>query len=354
LTQHKRRGSRSLSILRDREEAPTLYFKGSKPEAVPAGWNLFFVPAARFRHEVRTTGAGRSDTIGGMPDANSLFHLTAEKRSSSEPDRLLASLAEKQHGVVERRQLVAIGLGRGAIDARLRRGVLHQIHRGVYAVGHRLVGIDGRRVAAVLAAGHDAVLSHRSAARTWRLLAGTGGAIEVTRTRGWRAPASVVVHQLPLLDDETVVISGIPVTSVSRTLLDLAAVLSKRQLERAMNEAEVLRLTDRLSLPDLLERYPRRRGTAVLRTLLRDDAASPGVTVKELEERFVAFVDRHGLPQPRRNADIAAQGRFFRVDCLWPEQRVIVELDGRAVHGTREAFEKDRERDRILLAEDGG
>jgi hypothetical protein len=88
--------------------------------------------------------------------------------------------------------------------------------------------------------------------------------------------------------------------------------------------------------------------------LLRDDAASPGVTVKELEERFVAFVDRHGLPQPRRNADIAAQGRFFRVDCLWPEQRVIVELDGRAVHGTREAFEKDRERDRILLAEDGG
>ena len=199
--------------------------------------------------------------------------------------------------------------------------------------------------------GDGAALSHRSAGHIWRLLVWRADAIEVTRVRGWRAPAGVVVRQLPLLDDETAAISGIPVTSVSRTLLDLAAVLSKRPLERAMNEAEVLRLTDRLSLPDLLERYPRRRGTAVLRTLLRDDAASRGVTVKELEERFVAFVDRHGLPQPRRNADIVARGRFFRADCLWLEQRVIVELDGRAVHGTREAFEKDRERDRILLAE---
>jgi hypothetical protein len=206
-------------------------------------------------------------------------------------------------------------------------------------------------MAAILACGPGAVLSHRSAGRLWRLVPGSNGSIEITREKGWRAPTGVHVHRACVPADERTVVDQVPVTSVSRTLLDLAAVLSKRQLERAMNEAEVLRLTDRLSLPDLLDRYPRRRGTAILRALLRDGAANRGVTVKELEEWFVAFIDRHSLPQPCRNADIAIRGRFFRADCLWPEQRVIVELDGRAVHGTREAFEKDRERDRILLAE---
>lgn len=118
-----------------------------------------------------------------------------------------------------------------------------------------------------------------------------------------------------------------------------------------MNEAEVLGLTDRLSLPDLLERYPRRRGTATLRALLREDATLRGVTRSELERRFVAMVDARGLPRPRLNVDIAVRGRFFKVDCLWHGQRLIVELDGRASHGTKRAFEKDRERDRILLTE---
>lgn len=118
-----------------------------------------------------------------------------------------------------------------------------------------------------------------------------------------------------------------------------------------MNEAEVRGLTDRLSIPDLLARYPRRRGSALLRALLRDDAISRGVTVEELEERFAAFLDRYGLPAPRRNADLAVGGRFFQADCLWPDQRLIVELDGRATHGTRRAFEQDRERDRLLVAQ---
>jgi very-short-patch-repair endonuclease len=146
-------------------------------------------------------------------------------------------------------------------------------------------------------------------------------------------------------------VDGIAVTTVSRTILDLAAVVPRRQLERALNEAEVLGLTDTLSVPDLLGRYPRRRGAAVLRALLDDDAAPRGVPHNDLEERFAALIERKGLSRPRFNADVVAGGRFFSVDCLWREQGLIVELDGRAVHGTRKAFESDRERDRLLIAE---
>ncbi len=146
-------------------------------------------------------------------------------------------------------------------------------------------------------------------------------------------------------------VNGIRVTSPARTQLDLAAISTKRQMERILNEAEVLGLTDRLSLPMLLDRYPRRRGSALLRKLLADEETLRGVTREELEKRFDVFVDERGLPRPRLNADVAVGGRFFRADCLWAGQRLIVELDGRASHGTRRAFERDRERDRLLLAD---
>ena len=153
-----------------------------------------------------------------------------------------------------------------------------------------------------------------------------------------------------LAPDEVEVEVGIPVTSAVRTLFDLATVLSRRQMERAMNEAEVRGLTSRLSLPQLLERYPRRRGNGVLRELLATKEPG-GITRNDFEESFVAFLDAHGLPRPRFNATIALRGRFFEADCLWQAQRLMVELDSRAVHGTDRAFESDRQRDRILLAE---
>jgi len=133
-------------------------------------------------------------------------------------------------------------------------------------------------------------------------------------------------------------------------LLDLAGVLNRRRLERALNEAEVRGLTDRLSIPQLLERHPRRRGAATLRELL---AAKRHVDISrnDFEELFLALVERSGLPRPRMNASLWIRGRFFEPDCLWREQRLMVELDGREVHATDEAFEDDRERDRILLAE---
>lgn len=122
-------------------------------------------------------------------------------------------------------------------------------------------------------------------------------------------------------------------------------------LERAMNEAEVLALTSRVSVRELLDRYPRRRGAAALRRLLDEGAESRGITKEELEARFAAVLAAHGVPAPRRNADIAVRGRYFNIDCLWRRERVIVELDGRAVHGTDRAFESDRQRDRLLLVE---
>jgi very-short-patch-repair endonuclease len=173
---------------------------------------------------------------------------------------------------------------------------------------------------------------------------------EITRPTFCRDRIGISVHRGKLPADEITVVRGIPVTSVSRTLFDLAGMLSKRQLERAMNEAEVRRLTGRLSLPDLLARYPRRRGAAKLRTLLA--AKTPGgITRNDFEELFVDFLDSHGLPRPRFNATLPVRGRLLEVDCMWRPERLLLELDGRAVHRTERAFESDRQRDRILLAE---
>ena len=143
---------------------------------------------------------------------------------------------------------------------------------------------------------------------------------------------------------------GVPVTSPFRTIFDLAAELKMRELERAFHEAEAREVTDRVSLPMLLERYPGRRGSKNLRALL-ETPEPVGITRNDFEEAFVALVDRHGLPRPRMNADLAIRGRFFEVDALWQRERVAVELDSRGIHGTRKKFESDRQRDRILVAE---
>jgi very-short-patch-repair endonuclease len=161
----------------------------------------------------------------------------------------------------------------------------------------------------------------------------------------------MVRHRSQIPEDEREVVDGIPVTSVTRTILDLAAVVSRRQLERAVNEMEVRELRARRSLPDLLARYPRRRGTAVLRHLLEDRASFVGVTENDLEEAFLALIDRSGLPRPRINADLFIRGRVIRPDFTWPGARLVVETDGGAVHRTDRAFERDRERDRVLIAE---
>lgn len=278
------------------------------------------------------------------------MHLMDAQLGSRPWDALAGDLAERQHGVVARRQLREMGMERGAIEARIRRGSLRPVHRGVYAVGHRALDLHGRRMAAVLACGPRAFLSHRSACRAWGIARRGFGLIEVSCSHG-RHPErpGIVTHRASLSMDERDEVDGVPVTSIFRSVFDLAAIGSAREVERALHEAEVGGLTDRLSLPTLLTRYPGHRGAAAIRTILasREPAS---ITRSELEERFLALIEASGLPRPRLNAALHLRGRFFEVDCLWDAERLIVELDGAAVHGTHRAFHGDRQRDRALLA----
>jgi very-short-patch-repair endonuclease len=263
-------------------------------------------------------------------------------------DREISTLAARQHGVVGRSQLFALGLGEDAIDYRLRVGRLHRLHRGAYAVGHEALTRRGRWMAAVLSCGEGAVLSHFSAAALWGIRSDSRAAIDVTLPGRSRNSRSVRRHHRRLPADETTCEDGIPVTSVPRTIFDLAAVATVDSVENALREAEYLRLYDTLSLEHLVARYPGCRGvskvTAGLRRL-RDEP--PGRRRSPLEERFVPFLRRHHLPLPRLNAWVEVAARRYQVDCLWPASQ-IVELDGWQGHGTRTAFREDRARDRRL------
>jgi Transcriptional regulator, AbiEi antitoxin len=260
-------------------------------------------------------------------------------------DELIADLAKRQHGVVAHRQLRGRGIGRGAIEHRLRCGRIHRIHRGVYAVGHCVLGPDGHRMAAVLAAGPDAVLSGYSAAELWGLRVSSRPRHEVTVPRDVRLP-SVDCHHARLPDDEITTVRGIPVTIVPRTILDLAAKRPQREVARLIHEAEVKRLWDTLSLWDLLARYPGRAGTRVIRAALAE--RDHGVPRNVFEDAFLAFIDRYGLPRPETNVWLQVGKRSYEIDCLWREKHLVVELDGRGAHDTARAFENDREKDRRL------
>lgn len=278
-------------------------------------------------------------------------HLTRGKLPPRSWDGAIADLARRQHGVVSRAQLLEFGMSARAIEGRVDRRVLHCIHSGVYKVGYRRISRKGRWMAAVLASGPGALLSHRSAARLWSLLPPGDEWPEVTSGRGHRSRRrGIIAHEALVPQDERAVVDGIPVTSPFRTVFDLAAVLDRRGVERAWHEAEVRGLRDRVSLPVLLERYPGRRGARSLRALL--EAPEPvGFTRNDFEEAFVALVDAHRLRRPRMNGTLAMRGRFFEIDALWEDERVAVELDSRSVHGTNKNFESDKRRDRILLAE---
>jgi very-short-patch-repair endonuclease len=137
---------------------------------------------------------------------------------------------------------------------------------------------------------------------------------------------------------------------VPRTLFDLASVLTPHQVERAVNETEVRRLVDPLSLADIVDRYPGHRGVATIRTILTRLSTGLTVTRSEFEARFLYFLEQAGLPRPEVNASLAVPGRWIECDCVWRHRRVVVELDGRSAHGTAAAFERDRARDRMLQA----
>jgi predicted transcriptional regulator of viral defense system len=231
------------------------------------------------------------------------------------------------HKVIHRR------LDRGAIRHRLNAGRLHLVHRGVYAVGHRRLARHGRWIAAVLACGHEAVLSHRSAAALWRLAASRGSRVEVTAaSRGRVRRAGIELHQVRQFHPEDrSEREGIPVTSVARTLLDFAEVVDPRRLERAFEEADRLQLLNLREIERTCGRNPGRRGLKPLRALLSE--AQPVLeTRSELERRFLSFCRDAQLPPPAVNVIVAG----YEVDALWVDRRLVVELDGYAFHRTAE------------------
>ena len=203
-------------------------------------------------------------------------------------------------------------------------------------------------MAAVLACGPGAVLSHRSAAALWGIRRGDPSRIEVTAPgRVGRRPG-IRAHPVDLAADETTEVDGIPTTTVARTLLDLAAILNRHKLERAIEQAEALRLSDATPLAALVTRYPGRRGTAVLKKILGAEARKAGMTRSQLEDRFLRFLAERRLPAPRTNVWLQLGEDWIEVDCVWPQQRVVAELDSWSYHGTRAAFRRDRARDRRL------
>lgn len=245
--------------------------------------------------------------------------------------------------MITRSQLLGAGVGETGIEERVRSDRLLRLHRGVYALGHRELKREGHWLAAALACGPGAVLSHASAAAHWNIRGSASSYVDVTvPSRAGRVRRKGIrVHRSGRLGaDQVTIHEGIPVTTLARTLLDLADVLSEQDLERAIHESEYLRLFDLTALIAVVGANPGRRGAK----LLKAAEGPPEMTKSQLEKRFLAIVDRHRLPRPQVNARIEG----YEVDFAWPEAKLIVETDGFAAHGTRKAFETDRLRDRHL------
>jgi very-short-patch-repair endonuclease len=232
--------------------------------------------------------------------------------------------------------LFDLGVGPSAVDRWRRMGRLHRLHRGVYAVGHPGLSQEGRWMAAVLAAGPDAVLSHRSAANLWGVSRRTSVVLDVTTPHSRRTIRGVAVHRTRRLEArDTTERSGIPTTTLGRTLVDLAEAVPSHELQRALHQAEIMySLTSR----ELCAAAIHGRKHAGTLAAPRDRSRS------ELERDFKRLCERHEIERPQNNAKIEG----MEVDFVWPERGVVVELDGWRYHRTRHAFETDRERDAVL------
>jgi very-short-patch-repair endonuclease len=259
-------------------------------------------------------------------------------------DAALAALASRQHGVVSRAQLVELGFTRHAIRRRLQVDRLRRLHAGVYAVGHWALTSASHDLAAVFACGPQALLSHRAAGRRLQLVRGSAARIDVTALRGCKEKPGIAVHRTRLFHpDDRSTVDGIPVTSVARTLVDLADVLSERLLAAAVNEAEVQRLFDLTAIEKTLSRLPGRQGRPRLERVLAAYTDPPGYTTTKAERLFLRLCREHGLPNPER---VFLAG--YELDFYWSDVRLAIEIDGGPFHRTRRAFHEDRRRDRRL------
>jgi hypothetical protein len=259
---------------------------------------------------------------------------------STTVEATLAEMAARSHGVVTRAQLLAAGITSDEIAHRVRTGALQREHRGVYRVGHRARSVEATFLAAVWACGDRAVLSGRAAAHLWGLIKGPAPAPEVT------APVKRRVLGALTRRGEHVEVTthrGIPITTVPRTLVDLAADLPLDALARACHEAGIKYDTTPRQVEAVLAKRTTTKGAARLRTILSGDAP---VTLSVLERAFLKRLREAGLPLPKTNKP--AHGR--RVDCRWPDHNLTVELDSYRYHRSRHAWEQDRRREREARA----
>lgn len=261
-------------------------------------------------------------------------------------ERAVAEIAAVQDNIVTWEQLIAAGVGRGAIGYRERAGVIHRLYRGIYLVGHAPPTQAGRARAAVLACGVNAVLSHRSAAELWGLLPELEDAVDVTviaRNPGIR-PGIRRHRATELPANEIRSIRAIPVTSPARTICDLAGV-DPHHAEEALEQARVRRLVTDRQLRRVIEPAPTRAGSAFIRALLAGENGT-GYTRSKAERAMRALIRSAELTKPLVNATLHG----FLADFLWTDQRLVVEVDGYEFHRDRAAFERDRRRDQILTA----
>ncbi|MEX1184534.1 MAG: DUF559 domain-containing protein [Gemmatimonadota bacterium] len=267
------------------------------------------------------------------------------RRKRSDTDRTIVGIAGRQHGVVSRGQILAAGVPADAIDVRLQDGQLQRVFRGVYQVGP-IAAPRAREMAAALACDGHAVIADRSAGAQWQLVLARPAAdinLIVARSDHGRRPGMKARRERTLRPDEVTTLEGIPITTPARTLLDLAACVSPRELERALAEAFARNLTTRPAMLRLLELHPTHRGAAALRALLD---AGPALTRSEAEDRFLALMRKARLPLPETNVTVGD----YEVDFLWRTHRLVVEIDGFAFHSSVRKFESDRERDAVLAA----
>jgi len=253
-------------------------------------------------------------------------------------DRLVSAIASRQRGLITHQQLVAAGLGRGAIGHRIARGRLHPLYRGVYLVGHTVPVALAREQGALLACGHAAMLSHESAGVLWRMPAEAPNLMQITlvgRARPQRA--GIRIHRVPALHPRDIRRhKGLPLTAPARTLLDLAAVIPKETLEQAVAEAIARRLVSASALREALERAPRRHGAKALRGLL-DRPTAPAWTRSKPERLMLALLRRHRLPEPATNIQLEE----WNVDFLWRDKGLVVEVDTYSFHSSPASWERD-------------
>ncbi len=260
-------------------------------------------------------------------------------------DAKIEEIAEKQHGLVTRAQILAAGVHNSLLYRRVRSGRLRRIHWGVYQVGS-FERPRVREMAAVLSCGSDAVVSHRSAAVLWGLLPERPDIhpIQLSLTRDLRRSGQIQTHRVRNLPKRQVTkMDGIPVTIPARTLVDLAGQASRRELERALARAKREGLTDRREVEDLASRAPTRTGVPTLLAFL-GAGYEPAFTRSEAEERLLSLIRSAGLPRPTVNSEVVG----FEVDFCWERERLIVEVDGYRYHSSRASHENDRRRDGLL------